>query len=169
MKVAKAEGRVYIQKACRQVDRTFVDWWGCPWNAEVFLALNDTPEYLLLVLVLKGRFAHEKLVHEAPKSPMVHTFVVAFVQYELWGEVFGRTAEGKSLKLLLTVLFERYVFREPKINYFDVSFCVHQQILWLKIAVHDVQRVDVTQGKDNTAGKELGVRRSEPASLGSGQ
>lgn len=51
---------------------------------------------------------------------------------------------------------------EPEVCNFDVTVSAEKNVLWLKVAIYDVEGVEVVEGKSHFSGIELGYRVGEP-------
>lgn len=90
-------------------------------------------------LGLKGRVAHQELVHQHAQTPDIDPLVVLLPLDHLRGQVI----QGSTQRLPAR---GRRVDRPPKIRDLQLTLGPQQQILWLDVSVDDMLLVAVPEG-----------------------
>ena len=89
------------------------------------------------VVVIERVDSSDHLVGEDSERPPVDGLTVAFVEKHLGRQVLGGPAQGIGARLA--------VLGEAEVCQFEVPLRVNQDVLWLKVTVDNVQRVQVLE------------------------
>lgn len=116
----------------------------------------DQVVHLVLIRVVKGRYADDHLVDEDAECPPVESFVVSAAHDHLRREILGRAAERVRL---LTVSLHN--LGQTEVSQHNVAVVVQKNVLWLEIAVDYITLVQVAEGQGDLRGVELGLRLGE--------
>ena len=119
-----------------------------------------------MVLVVVGRQARQHLVEEHSKRPPVDLDAVALCQQDFWCKVFGRAAEGwhrgsngdqheagqtrpvARRPTVRPVRLGHVELAQAKVAQRNVPVVVEEDVLWLEVAVDDVEGVEVLEGAE---------------------
>jgi hypothetical protein len=104
---------------------------------ELNLALEDLLVYGHGIVVVEGVDSGYHLVGEDTERPPVDGLTVAFVEKHLGRQVLGGAAQSVGARLA--------VLCEAEVCQFEVPLRVNKNVLWLKVTVDDVQRVQVLE------------------------
>ena len=104
---------------------------------ELYLAFEDLLVDGHRIIVVEWVDTGDHLVSEDAERPPVNWLAVPFVEEHLGGEVLGRAA--KSIRARLAVL------GKAEIGQAQIALVVDENVLWLQVAVNDVQRVKVLE------------------------
>lgn len=88
---------------------------------------------------------------------------VAYVYWEVAHQVNGPLPKYNMLSQHVLPVFQP--FREAKICEFQMSVFIQKQILWLKVSVHNLMRMQVIQGTHNFTGVEICRQVIEASSI----
>lgn len=80
------------------------------------------------ILIPKGWLANEELVNQYPKRPPIHRKTMAAIVDDLRSKILGRSTECVGLMIA-------NLLGKPKVNQFDVSFSIKQDILRFEVAI----------------------------------
>lgn len=124
-----------------------------------FSRLDLLVEQILVVVVMR-RLTSEKLKKDDANLVDVTRFADTLLRKHLWSEVGRRAAKGLCTLSLINILFS-----QPKVGEAAVAISVDQYVLWLEVAIDDVQAMQVLDGENNLGHKELSFALKEYLSL----
>jgi len=108
---------------------------------EISWELNLSLENLLVdshgIIVIERIDSSQHLVGEDAHRPPVDGLAMAFVEEHFGGEVLRRTAKRISARLA--------IFGEAEIGELEIALLVNENVLWLEIAVDNVQGVEILE------------------------